>query len=144
MADRYRDEKEEEKEQEKRGEKEEKETGEKWRRDPLSAAVWAGILIWAGLVLLAYNLHLLDRLEKITPWGIVFLGAGALLLLEALVRYTMPEYRRPLTGLIILGVVFVGIGLENLIGISVVGPLVLIVVGASIVLRQARRRPPPQ
>ncbi len=45
MSERKRDEKEEKKE-----EKDEKSREEKWRRDPLSAAIWAGILIWAGLV----------------------------------------------------------------------------------------------
>ena len=52
------DEKFDEKDREKREEKssQEKSWEEKYRRDPVSSVVWAGVLVWAGLVLLASNL----------------------------------------------------------------------------------------
>ena len=52
------DEKFDEKEREKR---EEKTTEEKWQNDPVGAVVGAGIFIWAGLVLLAGNLGILEN-----------------------------------------------------------------------------------
>ena len=57
-------EKSDEKELEKQEEKstDEKSYEEKYRRDPLGAVVWALILIWAGLVLLAQNMGTLDKL----------------------------------------------------------------------------------
>ena len=72
--------------EEKEEEKAEKSWDEKWRRDPLSALVWATILIWAGLVFLANNLGLLARYERVDAWGFVFIGAGVIILLEVMLR----------------------------------------------------------
>ena len=98
MSERNRDEKEEkaeEKAEEKHHEKEEekhreKSWEEKWRRDPVSAIVWAFILIWAGLVLLAANQKWLtalvevpEGLEMLGVWPLIMLGAGGIVLLGA-------------------------------------------------------------
>ncbi len=133
MSDQQTGEKEEKEGQ--RREKEEKERGEKWRRDPLSAIVWAAVLIWAGIVFLADNLGLFALPEKLQSWGIVFIGAGLIVLLEALVRVLMPEYRRPVLGTIIFGVVLIGVGLGDLVSWVLIGPLALIAVGVAILLR---------
>jgi low affinity Fe/Cu permease len=127
-----------EKEEEKRAEKEEKEEknwDEKWRRDPLSALVWAAILIWAGLVLLANNLNLLVRFEGLDVWGLIFIGAGLIVLLEVVVRLLVPDYRRPVTGTLIFGIILLAIGLGNLVDWGLIWPLVLIIIGVSIVVR---------
>jgi hypothetical protein len=123
---------------EKEHEKHEKENmtwDEKWRRDPLSAAVWALILVWAGLVLLGDNLGLFTRLEWFSAWGFIFAGAGLLVLLEAVVRLLVPAYRRPVGGTLIWGVILVGIGLGNMIGASITWPLILIAIGVGLLLR---------
>ena len=133
MSDRQYDEKEEK--EEKREEKEEKSWDEKWRRDPLNAAGWAGILIWAGLVLLVDSLRLLTRFERLEAWALIFIGAGLIVLLQVLVRLVVPEYRRPVTGSLIFGVILLAIGLGDLVGHDVIWPLVLIVIGAAILLR---------
>jgi hypothetical protein len=127
-------EKEEEKEDEKE-EKEEKNWDEKWRRDPLSALVWASILIWAGLVLLASNLGLLIRFERIDAWGFVFIGAGVILVLEVVVRLLVPDVRRPVLGTFIIAIVLLAIGLGNLVNWGLIWALVLIVIGLVIVVR---------
>jgi len=127
-----------EKEEEKRGEKDEKEEkrwDEKWRRDPLSAIVWAAILIWAGLVLLADNLGLLVRFEGLDTWALIFLGAGLIVLLEVVVRLLVPDYRRPVMGSFIFGLVLLGVGLGDLIGWNAIWALVLIAIGVSILIR---------
>jgi hypothetical protein len=130
--------KEEEKEAEKAEKEEEKARGvwgyEKWRRDPLSAVVWAGILIWAGVALLAENAGLLTRFEWVNAWGLIFMGAGAIVLLEIAVRLLVPAYRRPVGGTLVLAVVLLGIGLGNLFGWDVIWPLVLIAIGLSLLL----------
>src|SRR5512146_3322529 len=113
---------------EKHGEKE-----EKGRGDQLNTAVWGLIIVWAGLVFLADNMGLFRNLRGDVPglpirfesWSLVFIGAGVILLLEAVVRVLMPAYRRAVTGTIILGIVFLSIGLGNLISWAVVGPLIL-------------------
>ena len=108
---------------------------EKWRRDPLNAAGWAFILIWAGLVLIAENVGMLDNMGiRGEAWSIAFLGAGVIVLLGVLVRLLVPAYRRPVTGSIIFGFILLGIGLGELTRWDVVGALVLIAIGVSIIL----------
>jgi len=139
-----------EKEMEKQEEKspQEKNWEEKWRRDPLGSIIWAAIFIWAGLVLLASNLGMLDRLQfrgvdlpgvdfplRLEAWSIVLLGAGVIVLLEVVVRLLVPEYRRPIGGSLFFAAILIGVGLNNLLGWSLVWPLILIALGLSIVLR---------
>ncbi len=120
-------------------EKEEKGRGEswdeKWRRDPVDAAGWAAIFIWAGLVLLAENMGLLTRFEGLEAWSVIFIGAGLIVLLGVVVRLLVPAYRRPVTGSIILGFILLGIGLVELTQWDVVGALILIAIGVGVLLR---------
>jgi len=123
-----------EKEEEKESEKEEKSWDEKWRRDPLNAVVWAAILIWAGIALLLGNLEVLED-TAIDGWDLAFAGAGVLLLLEALVRFLIPAYRQPIVGNLILGFVFLGIGLGDVAGWDVIWPVAIIFIGVALLLR---------
>jgi len=136
---------------------EEKSVEEKWRRDRLGSIVWALILIWAGFVLLAGNMGLLDAFNglverlgfqwaelpieipffQVSTWSLIFLGAGVLLLAEAVVRLLFPAYRRPVLGTVILAVVFLGIGFGNW---GLIWPLVLIVIGIAILFGGLFRR----
>jgi hypothetical protein len=119
---------------EKHDEKEEKSWEEKWRRDPLNAAVWAVIIIWAGLVLLASNLDLFED-SALEGWAIFFVGAGVLLLLEVLFRLLVPAYRQPYAGNFILAVVFLAIGLGGLISWNLIWAVALIALGGYVLLR---------
>lgn len=123
---------------EKEREKEEKDDltwEEKWRRDPLSAAVWALVLIWAGLVLLADNLDLFADVEWFSAWGLILTGAGVILLLEIAARLLMPDYRRPVGGNLIVAAVLLGLGLSNLVAAAIAWPLILIAIGVGLLLR---------
>jgi hypothetical protein len=111
---------------------------EKWRRDPLTAAGWALILIWAGLVLIAINLGIFGTGGE--AWPVIFLGAGVIVLLGVVVRLLVPAYRRPVTGNIILGFILLGIGLGQLLQWEIVGALVLIAIGLSIILSRFVQR----
>lgn len=133
MSERRGDEK-YEKEEEKQREKDEKSREEKWRDDPLSAAVWAGILIWAGIALLLGNLGLLDD-TTLSGWDLVFIGAGAILLLEAAARLLVPAYRKPIVGNLVLGIIFLSIGLGDLVSWDLIWPLAIIIIGLSLLLR---------
>jgi hypothetical protein len=141
MADEKFDEKEAEKQEEKSWE-------EKYRNDPVSAAVWACVFIWAGLVLLAGNLGVLDWLSRepgrpfsawTDTWGLILLGAGVLVLIGAGIRMAVPSYRRSVSGDLIFGAILIGIGIGNVFGFSITLPLILIVIGLSIMLRGWRR-----
>lgn len=126
-------EKEEEK-SEKEHEKDEKTWDEKWRRDPLGSAVWALILIWAGVVLLASNLGVVSNLEWFDAWGAILAGAGAILLIEVVIRLLVPAYRRPVIGTAILGGFLLSGGLSNLLNTNLAWGVVLIVIGIVLLL----------
>jgi len=136
---------------------EEKSVVEKWQRDPLGSIVWALILIWAGFVLLAGNLGMLDTLNAIiaqlgfefaelpvplpfvqfSTWSLIFLGAGILLLAEVVIRLIFPVYRRPVLGTALLAVFLLGIGTGKW---SLIWPLALIVGGLAVLLGGLFRR----
>lgn len=148
-----RDENFDEKDREKREEKstqekvEEKQWEEKHRRDPLSPIIWGLILVWAGGVLLLANLGVLDNILRqieglpfwlgrlVSGWSLVLVGAGVILLGEALIRLLVPIYRRPIGGLVFLALVFIGIGLGDLISWNILWPLILIGLGVLILFR---------
>jgi hypothetical protein len=149
------DEKSSEKEREKQAEKtEEKSPEEKWQRDPLNTVTWAAILIWAGLVFLASNLGWLDSLVSRTgaisgwdwldslsqAWPLVLIGAGVILLIQVLIRLLVPSYRKPVLGTIILALIFIAIGLGDLINWGIVWAVILIILGVSIIVRGSRRK----
>lgn len=120
--------------EEKQQEKEEKSWEEKWRRDPLSAAVWAIILIWLGLMLLAYNLDFFED-SFLDAWPIFFAGAGGILVLEIIFRLLVPAYRQPVIGTAILAIVFLSIGLGGLINWNLIWAVALIGLGLFILVR---------
>ena len=134
----YYDEKAEEK-----YEKEDEKVEEKHHQDPLSSLVWALILIWAGLVFLASNLGWLDQipvqqfaiegftLTRLSTWSVIFLGAGVLVFIEALVRTFVPAYRSSTGGNFFLAAIFLGIGLGGIFGWNIVWPFILIAMGLS-------------
>ncbi len=144
------DEKFDEKDREKQEEKspQEKSWDEKGRNDPLGTITWAVILMWAGLALLAGNMGWLGQFGQAIPglpgvlgsWPLIFAGAGVILLLEVVIRLLLPAYRRPVGGSLILGLIFIGIGLGDIFGWNIVWPLILIGAGLAVLLRGAWRR----
>jgi hypothetical protein len=145
------DEKREEKDEKEVQKREEKTLEEKYRNDPLNTVTWAAILIWAGLAFLAQNMGWLAQVSfnrlpegwnvgSLEAWTVIFIGAGVILLINALARVLIPAYRSPIGGTIVLAAVFMGIGLGNLFGWAVVWPIILIAAGLSILLRGMVRR----
>jgi len=134
----YHDEKVEEK-----LEKEDEKHTEKRDQDPLSSLTWALILIWAGLVFLASNLGWLEQIKSqplgiegftitsLSTWSVIFVGAGVLVFLEAIVRTFIPAYRSSTGGNFFLAAIFLGIGLGGIFGWNVVWPFILIAMGLS-------------
>jgi len=131
--DRNRDEKGEKDERDEK-DREKSEKDEKYTRDPLSAIVWALIFIGAGVVLLLESTGLIHFGRYLNAWQIIMAVAGVVLLLEAAVRLIVPAYRRPVLGTIILGFILLSIGLGGLARWELIWPVVLILVGLSIIL----------
>jgi hypothetical protein len=113
----------------------------------LSTVVWALTFIWAGLVLLANNLGYLGRLQVrfsdlpgvwrqlgLEAWPLIFLGAGLLVLGEVVLRLIVPAFRRRVIGRVIIAIFFLGLGLGNLTNWALIWPVVLILLGVSMLL----------
>jgi hypothetical protein len=113
---------------------------EKWRRDPVDAAMWAVLLIWAGFMVLAYNFGWFSQYERFPAWSIGLIGAGIIVLLTAFFRLLMPAYRRPMIGNIVFGAILLGIGLGEAISWVIIAPLILIGIGLAILLTGLLRR----
>jgi hypothetical protein len=144
---------------EKSEEKEMEKHEEKRQEDLVSSVVGAAFLIWLGTVLLAVNVGFLDTFTNILntlsikPYDLPFefplpffsleavqvflLGAGFILLLEVVIRLLIPAYRRHVLGTLIGAVVFFSFGLGNW---QIVGPLILVAIGVTILLRGLARR----
>jgi len=124
-------------------EKEDEKHIEKRDQDPLSSLTWALILIWAGLVFLASNLGWLEQIKSqplgiegftitsLSTWSVIFVGAGVLVFLEAVVRTFVPAYRSSTGGNFFLAAIFLGIGWGGIFGWNVVWPSILIAMGLS-------------
>jgi hypothetical protein len=143
MADEKQYDEKDEKELEKHDEKVEE-------NDKLSSITWAFILIWAGIVFLATNMGWFDQLgiaidqswvfrsledwNSFGVWNLIALGAGVIILLEAIARLLLPAYRRHIGGTLIVAAVFIGLGLGGWFSWSYLWPLVLIAVGINVLL----------
>lgn len=115
--------------------------------DRLHSLVWAAILIWAGLVFLADNIGMFDRLifpgasaGHIGSWPVIFLGAGLIVLLEVAVRFINPDLQSEASRRLVLAVILLGLGLGGLVGWHIIWPVLLIAVGASILMGGFLRR----
>jgi energy-converting hydrogenase Eha subunit E len=139
------DEKVEEKTEEKTSEKQQEKTwDEKVRRDPLGSVLWALILIWAGIVLLADNLNLLPQvgfLDELDAWSYVFLGGSAIVLVGVLIRLIVPAMRRPIIGSLVFAFVLLGVGLGRVFdSTGVTWAVILIALGTIMLLGGIFRR----
>ena len=135
-----KDEKDVQKRDEKVDEKQdEKSMDEKYRRDPLGTLQNAVFLIWIGAMFLAKNLGALPDGDRF--WMVGFLGAGGIVLLGVVLRLSIPEYRRPIGGSLVFAAALIGVGIGFGFGNwNIIGPLVLVAVGLSILVGGAFRR----
>jgi hypothetical protein len=101
------------------------------RSDSLDSIVWAVSFIWAGAVILAYNLGVPFAIPtEAQAWSVFFLGAAAFVLIEVAVRLFVPAYRTSVVGELIWAGVLIALGTGSL---AVLVPLILIGIGASMV-----------
>ncbi|MDY6875629.1 MAG: hypothetical protein SWK90_05425 [Chloroflexota bacterium] len=107
---------------------------EKWANDPLGAATWAIILILAGCILLVANLGLVPFIGMANSWNWILLMAGALLLLQVLLRLMVPEWRRPVGGWLMLALIMLVSGTGAVMGLENTWPLILIAVGVALLV----------
>jgi hypothetical protein len=112
---------------------------EKWHKDPLGGILFGAIVILAGVLLFVDHQYYLEG-----GWFWWFLaGIGVIFLIEAMVRYAMPEYRRPIGGKLVAAVILLAIGASNIYGLEDWWPVLIIVAGIVIIFYglQARKEP---
>ena len=121
------DEKADEKSEKADDKSEKSEKGEdKWQKDPLSGVFVGLILITAGVIYLGRS-YLPD---PDLWWAWIMVGIGMISLLDAVVRSTKPEWKRPLFGKILLGVILIVLGAGFIYQIEISWPFLLIGIGA--------------
>lgn len=114
---------------------------ERWRgrrhRGHRGGLLWGPLLILLGVLFLAANSGWIsgDRW-----WQYFLVGLGVIFLIDALVYYASPGYRRGSSGRIIPGVGLIFIGLAFIYGWSQWWPLVLIAAGVAILFTVLLRR----
>ncbi len=101
--------------------------------DPLNWFTGALILIWAGFVLLFKNMGEVLGVEPENASAWILTGAGVLLWLEAILRLAIPKYRRWVGERVIMGMIFVIVGLGEVVEISL-WPLLLVGLGIAMML----------
>ncbi len=85
-----------------------------WRTDRADAVGWAALFLWGALVVVAEYTSFRDDFDWWNGWGVFFVGAGVIVLLEALVRLGMPRYRSKLGWTFFWGTAFLAFGLAEL------------------------------
>lgn len=111
-----------------------------WRSDRLHSIGWAAIFFWGALVLLAEPIGYSSRLSWWDGWGVFFTGAGAIVLVEAVVRLLVPGLRPSWWWSLIVGSVLLGIGLDSWDGLAWIWALALAAAGVAILRGVFARR----
>jgi len=115
-----------------RDEKKEEGVQEKWRRDPISGVVFGLILLVLGVLL---TLAVQDLVSWDDWWKYFIIGIGVIFLIEVLVRYTKPAYRRPMFGRFIAGLILICVGVAFIGGFGNWWPLIIVAVAVAILLK---------
>jgi len=109
-------------------------------RKRIETIYWAGVLIWAGLVIGAEKMGYLPQIGRADAWTWIFLGAGLYSLLGAIYRYSSDDFTNPPTFDYIWGGILVIIGLNGLSPIKIAWPLALIFVGAVLLIGTLKKQ----
>ncbi len=96
--------------------------------DPLTWFTSALALMWAGFVLLFKNVGEVAGVEIEYGSAWILTGTGVLLWIEAILRLAIPAYQEGVGTRIILGTIFVIVGLGEVIEVSL-WPILLIAIG---------------
>lgn len=113
---------------------------EKAERKRLESFWWGAVIIWAGFVLIADYLDLLPQVREADAWSWIFLGAGVLGLIGALVRTASRDLPKPTGWDYFWSALFLIIGASGFFGGGIAFPLALMVIGVAILANVLFRR----
>jgi|GEM_PF-1526455 len=121
-------------EKDEKHEKEEKggEKEEKYTRDPISAIFVGVLIIFLGIVFyFASNEMYGISWENI--WNYILMCVGSAFLISALLHSIVPQYRRPIMGEALVGLILLMVGIVTIYELEW-WPLVLIIAGALVIV----------
>jgi hypothetical protein len=113
---------------------------EKAQRKRLETFWWAVVFIWAGIVLIADYLGVLPEIREAGPWSWIFLGAGVLGLIGALIRAASRDLPKPTGSDYFWSALFLIIGAAGFFGSEIAFPIALMVIGVAILANVFFRR----
>ncbi|MFC1961287.1 hypothetical protein ACFLYO_11340 [Chloroflexota bacterium] len=105
-----------------------------------NAMYWAGVLIWAGLVFALDSLGSLPQIGAASAWSWVFFGAGLYALVGNYWRTLSPARLDPTMGDYNWAIVLMLFGIGGLIELNITWPVVLILLGGSLLIDTLRPR----
>lgn len=113
----------------------------RWKRRSQGKDPFPGI--FTGLVLVLIGVLWFLRAERLLVsgewWQWFLIGLGIILILERLVRYLSPVYRRPALGRIFLGMILIAVGASFILGVRSWWPLVIAILGIAIMVYAVQR-----
>lgn len=112
---------------------------DKAERKRLEGFWWAAVLIWAGLVFVADYFGFLPEIGGANAWSWIFLGAGALGLIGAIVRVMSAEMPKPTGWDYFWSALFLVIGATGFFGEGIAFPIVIMVIGVAILVNALYR-----
>jgi len=113
--------------EEKGGEKE-----EKFTRNPISAIFVGVLVIFLGIVFYFASKEMYG-ISWENVWNYILMCVGGAFLLSALLHSIVPQYRRPIMGEALVGLILLTVGIVTIYEIEW-WPLVLIIVGALVIM----------
>jgi hypothetical protein len=116
---------------------ENEEMEEKWHKDPLGGVFFGLFLIVVASIYL-FRDQLGQQLGE-PWWAWIIVGIGCIFLLEALIRSTKAEYRRPSFGRAVAGIIFIAIGAGIAYGFEEFWPVIIIAIGVLMLLYYIRQ-----
>jgi len=128
---RYRGEKAEKEEKTEKREKEEKEEKHEEPADRSGPLIGGLILIWLGIT---FYLAQMNYIGWNVWWAYFLIGIGAILLLQAAIRYLTSPYKSSATGSLIGGLIMIAIGLVGVSGVRDWWPFIFIAIGIAVIL----------
>lgn len=110
----------------------ERDKSEKEGRKRLEGLWWGVAIVWAGIVFGAESLDLLPQTGDADAWSWVFLGVGLFSIAAALYRLSSADYPDPSAWDWGWAGIFTILGLGGFTTVNIAWPLILILVGGSI------------
>ena len=100
---------------------------DKAERKRLEGFWWAAVLIWAGIVFVADYFGFLPEIGGANAWSWIFLGAGALGFIFAIVRVVSTDLPKPTGWDYFWSALFLVIGASGFFGEGIAFPLVILI-----------------